>query len=475
MKTNNIFDYMDKDSSDIDEMTILENTGVKTENVREIFMNKVNAQNKQAKTKKTGRKKTFIVLAAAVAATLALGTVGAGAAGSFNSVFGERFAGEKTNGVYGGANVNINTADGYNTEFLGISGDHHTVLAALNITKADGSSFVKGDDVKYTYIMPFLYGVFLDDEIERTGKELGMTDEDYEYVGKVEVQKSLWKQLTSGSSDDSGGAEYFVTDDGAIKCIMEYEALGYDLIGENMSVYEPAIYLYNVKRDILKCNAQDAYEVSYVMTEDDDTADEMNTGKVAEIVRELEETKKTMNDNEYLVFNIDNMPEEKKVTFSVVEIQREVIDLSGSWKLNYKAEPARSIEVKDNEFTLEGSYNGHDFSEVKLSVINLEADAFNASVRFDISGNVKIFDDPAEYTSDNKWVDEFYDSFRNETYTITLENGEVVEAWFSLNNMSYDENGGSIVGAIVYNKNYDIVTLCPNEIVSISLNGVELI
>ena len=74
----------------------------------------------------TKAKRTSITVAAAIAATLAIGTVGAGATGSFNQVFGENFAGEKVNGVYAGTNVNVKTADAYSAEFLGISGERYT-------------------------------------------------------------------------------------------------------------------------------------------------------------------------------------------------------------------------------------------------------------------------------------------------------------------------------------------------------------
>ena len=49
MKTNNIFNYMERDIENIDEQTVLEETGVKTENVKEIFMSKLNSENKTTK------------------------------------------------------------------------------------------------------------------------------------------------------------------------------------------------------------------------------------------------------------------------------------------------------------------------------------------------------------------------------------------------------------------------------------------
>ena len=65
MKTNNIFDHMDKDRDNISEQTVIEDTGVNTDRVREIFMNKVN---ESKKTNKKSKKKVFVVLAAAIGA-----------------------------------------------------------------------------------------------------------------------------------------------------------------------------------------------------------------------------------------------------------------------------------------------------------------------------------------------------------------------------------------------------------------------
>ena len=56
MKTNNIFDHMDKDSDNISEQTVIEDTGVNTDRVREIFMNKVNeSKKKQPKGRQSSR------------------------------------------------------------------------------------------------------------------------------------------------------------------------------------------------------------------------------------------------------------------------------------------------------------------------------------------------------------------------------------------------------------------------------------
>ena len=147
MKTNNIFDHMDKDRDNISEQTVIEDTGVNTDRVREIFMNKVN---ESKKTNKKSKKKVFVVLAAAVAATLAVGTVTAGATGSFNNAFGQIFAGEADNGMFSGGNVNI-SSETLNIDFKGITGDQNKAYGLMDITNKDGNEFISDPSCEFIY------------------------------------------------------------------------------------------------------------------------------------------------------------------------------------------------------------------------------------------------------------------------------------------------------------------------------------
>ena len=108
MKTNNIFDRMDKET-EVNEQTVIEETGVSTDKVKELFGEMVKNNGKTKAVKKRKTKKVITVIAAAIAAVLALGTITAGATGSFNGVFGKMFSGQAADGMYSGGSVDISS------------------------------------------------------------------------------------------------------------------------------------------------------------------------------------------------------------------------------------------------------------------------------------------------------------------------------------------------------------------------------
>ena len=66
-KTKNIFNYMLTDPENIDEKTIYEETGVNTDNVKALVMDKIH-ENKTTSSKKNHKKRWTISLIAAAAA-----------------------------------------------------------------------------------------------------------------------------------------------------------------------------------------------------------------------------------------------------------------------------------------------------------------------------------------------------------------------------------------------------------------------
>ena len=143
MKKKFVFDSMESDFSDIIEETIIENTGVNTERV-------VNTVMKATTAKKIRRftKRGIIGIAAAVAAAIVISTVSVGAAGGFNQVFGNWFAGQPKYGLFSGSNVSTKS-DKLAVEFEGIAGDDNFVGAVMQIKNSDGSKFVENNDGKY--------------------------------------------------------------------------------------------------------------------------------------------------------------------------------------------------------------------------------------------------------------------------------------------------------------------------------------
>jgi len=422
----------------------------------------------------TKAKRTSITVAAAIAATLAIGTVGAGATGSFNQVFGENFAGEKVNGVYAGTNVNVKTADAYSAEFLGISGDRHNVMSAMKITKADGTGFTIADDAKYTYVSPIFYGISFNGDDEKLTKALSLTDEDKSYNGTVEVSKSLWNQVTNSNNTSSiaegGQPEFILEDNNTIKCIEYYSGGQYELIGETMTMYEPIVYIYSIKDDALRCNMEEGYNAIGLMN---GYGEDYNTPAAQKIAEKLTAVRNNLKENEYLIVNSNGFYA-GGMTFSVAEISAEKIDVSGSWKLNYKSEESRKFDVNGKSFSLSGNANGKDFSEVQINLTSLEAETFSTSIAVEFKGNVNAFCVEENDCSMNKWFDAFTENFGKDI-VITLENGEKVNGSICMSSTEYDSNGGTSLGQIFYIRDNHTVTLSPSEITSISFDGVELL
>ncbi len=479
MKTRNLFDHMDKEHDNIDEKSVLENTGVKTENVKELFKEKLQTQEKGSRKvyKKHAKKKTLIVLAASFAAALALGTIGAAAAGSFNAVLGEHFAGDRVNGVYSGADICINTADGYATEFLGISGDHHSVAAALNITNSYGKDFVSSDDVKNTYITTSLYGIVGSKDEKRAMNALGIKEKT-DYSHNVDVSVSMWNGITHNDkyygSIMAGSTEYILADSKSIKCIMRYDDTVHELIGEKMSINGEMLLLYTVKKDITDCSLSEGYDAEYLMEYGQPSGNASDQAKVRSIAEKIQQAKKTLANNEYVVKRFDYTGEFKMV-YSIAEIRAENISLSGSWKLNYKAGNIVSISVNDNSFAPQGSYNGHSFSEIKSRITNIDADTFSAKVTIEYTGNTAVFDSTEKYDSENYWEDSISEYLKNNPITITLKNGETVLGVFET--ISYDSNktGGRMECVLLYSNDTSWVTIVPEEIASADFAGNKII
>ena len=134
MKTNNMFDKLDREA-EIDINTVYAETGVKTENVVELFREKASVKASKP-ARKTGR--VFVILAAATAAALALGAVTVTAKPAVDEAFAEYFAGNSIEGVYSGSNVKA-ASDKVNVEFLGVAGDDRTALSLVRFSAKDGS------------------------------------------------------------------------------------------------------------------------------------------------------------------------------------------------------------------------------------------------------------------------------------------------------------------------------------------------
>ena len=213
MKKKFVFDSMESDFSDIIEETIIENTGVNTERV-------VNTVMKATTAKKIRRftKRGIIGIAAAVAAAVIISTVSVGAAGGFNQVFGNWFAGQPKYGLFAGSNVSIKS-DNLDIDFQGIAGEDNFAGAVMEVKNKDGSAFFEKNDGKY-----LIYG-----------------------AGGVEVTVPPIAQLFRPNSVSSGGGVWFKEKDENTIQVSAFYGNSYGYVkGERMTIKETQLYIVHL-------------------------------------------------------------------------------------------------------------------------------------------------------------------------------------------------------------------------------------
>lgn len=217
MKTKFAFDSMEYDFSNINEESIIENTGVDTERVVKRVMT-------AAKSNKKSRRfshKVVLGLAAAVASLAVIGTVSVGAAGGFNQVFGDWFAGQPKYGLFSGDHLS-STSEKLNIDFQGIAGDDNFVGAAMTIQNKDGSNFV--DNADGTFV---LYG-----------------------SNDVNVTLSPIASLLYDNSNRGGSVWYTLEDEKTIKATAVYNDDNRHLKGEKMTIKENELTAFRLEQEV---------------------------------------------------------------------------------------------------------------------------------------------------------------------------------------------------------------------------------
>lgn len=138
MSLHNLFDKYSENITTVDENTVITDTGVKYENIKNKVFNEIGT-----KKRRHISKKILLPLVATITALTLLTTTGY-ATGSFNEVFGYMFSGEVTNGLYSGGNVKTESSNpDLNFEVMGITGGSESEFCiAYKITKTDGSKFI---------------------------------------------------------------------------------------------------------------------------------------------------------------------------------------------------------------------------------------------------------------------------------------------------------------------------------------------
>ncbi len=147
MKKTFVFDKLENDLVNIDESTVLAETGVDAARVKKLVMKEIRGEKK---TKRAPIRRIFSIIAVAAVITAAATVTVQAATGGFKSIFGSLFAGESVNGIYPGADLTIES-ETLNIDFIGITGDETSMMAVYDIRKNDGGNFLDDYDPETDY------------------------------------------------------------------------------------------------------------------------------------------------------------------------------------------------------------------------------------------------------------------------------------------------------------------------------------
>lgn len=417
MKTNNIFDHMDKDKDNISEQTVIEDTGVNTDRVREIFMNKVN---ESKKTNKKSKKKVFVVLAAAVAATLAVGTVTAGATGSFNNAFGQIFAGEAADGMYAGGNVSVKS-DIVNIDFNGITGDKNEVYGLMALSNKDGKGFVENTD-----------GYYL------------LSDDQNALNGNVHCTRSLADQLSAKlyyrPDCGSGAIDYYFKEDGTIEALISYRDDEFNIIGETLTFNEDHVLLCHTDKVFYTWD-----EFSKLQSEHNDENDPF--WKDGNIIEQLNKKySKDLKENQVITFDWQG-------SISIITQTKLDLGIEGSVKLNYKDTSVKFNDAAGKKTTYSGTRD--------MTVKELEVNPF--SLKLDL---LYPTNDPEELAEINSKLD----PDAKNTISVTLKDGTT----YTDDNCPLYTSDNMERLQYRFSENFKQVVINPQNITKIVYNGTVL-
>lgn len=449
MKKEFVFDKSENDIIGIDENTVIKDTGVKTENVKEKVM----------KTIKTGKKpvrkikrKTVISLIAAAAAVAVLGTVTVGASGGFNTTFGEYFAGEPADGVYSGKDVTTES-EKVDIDFMGIAGDDNQVFAMMTLKNKDGSPFVKTADD--TFIDQFNWR----DEENINGSG--------EY--SLEAEKTLWDSMIYPGADNFGDIRYSFKDEYTLNALVCCNCPSYTapLKGRRLKISDEKVYAYTPVKTLYTARDGDGYsryetnaDGSQGLTTDGSILDEM-----------YEKYENTLADDQVIMFDMRGSGT-KVIIADKTELD---LDLNVGVTLNYKSTTLDLESAKGKTYNINDSEWTVNFLTAKSFTIELYAECDNITKTQDFD-NEKL-----ENSDTEEWIkyDAYINAFIPNTLVITLEDGRVYTASPSM----YGGGSGQCIAgnygemSMVYSyfdENGNAAALDPKDIVSVTFNGYDL-
>ena len=397
-QTKNIFNYLQTDPENIDEKTIYENTGVNPDNVKELVMNKIH-ESKSVK-KNTGKIIRFTLIAAAAAAIL--GTSVAAAAGTFNPVFGQLFAGEAPNGAYTGGNVKVNSND-LDIDFAGVLGDANTAYSMMTITKKDGSAFVENSkDV----MIAMSYNNYCTGNVHIV--------EGTEYDPPVKISHSLLENVFGDNRDHSGKIFYYFEDDNTITAEVNLHDLK-NLIGSTMKINESKLMVWREDEVIFdKAALEKAWGLSEEEFEKEFGGDLLEAARkeyekrTGHALAENQQVMYGFNENGYLLDDEGHLHSIIVAHYDTIDFKYDI-----SVKLNYKDTSVSFDDMIGKEL----NWNDHE-----QKITSFEVTPFKLTIETEF-----YYENPddIDYENDDTFFDHDAEWYN---LAITLDNGQTYYA-----------------------------------------------
>lgn len=422
MKNTFIFDASENDIINLDETTVIKTTGVNTNNIKVRVLKEIKNGKKPVRVI---RKKTVFSIIAAAAAVAVLGTITVGAAGGFSQNLSEFFAGEPADGVFSGKDVVINS-DKLDIDFAGIAGDDNQVVAMMKIKSKDGNSFVKTADNAF----------------------IGNYDIDPDRHYNVSIKQTAWDSVFHPVSPDIGEITYSFQDENTICAVVvcTSDKNGH-IKGQRLNASDNIIYAYTPVETI--CSIQN---------DDGSVLDEMN-----------KKYKNKISDNQVIRYSEDN----KSVI--IAEKTKISLDYEMGVTLNYRS-TTRNIESSaGKKYTMNNSEWEVDYISANSFTLDLSAHTWELPENSDYNlANIDNQDEKA-IEKYNQYIDSFYP----DNLVVTLDSGKkytaVTKHLGTTGGGSFGEGFGEIYISFEYiDENGSISALNPDSIVSITLNGTEL-
>lgn len=423
MKKTFVFDKGENDILNIDESTVIKETGIDAAKVKESIMKQIK---NEKKTKKISAKKIFSIVAIAAAITAAATVTVQATTGVFNPAFGEFFAGQPANGVFPGSDLSVksNTLD---IEFVGVTGDETEMYSVYNITKKDGGNFVDTTD-SYCFL--------------GTNAEMNVSESAYK----------KFKLMMDGTRGYGSGVAYDFIDEKTIRATAVYSDTAGCIKGETLTVTDNETTYYRID-EVLYSDMSDTF---------------MGCSDFMEENKEFMDKKEASLKKDQTIIPIIDEGHAKLVVATTATIP---FEYELSVKLNYKTTEKTFSAAegrKFNEFNSDWTVTNIKAGSFGL-VINASTEQDNTYADFDMENQ--------ENWSQEK-LHEFFNISTELKAEITLEDGTKVYAVGDCTSSTDADGKGEKSWNCVYYTDESLskpYALDSSKITSIKVNGTELI